>query len=106
MCDARMTMMQKSSSAFQLIIQQDVVPLPHLLLTVVAPQVLLEVGVLLELFPAYVTRKFPTRIINAVSGGAVTLRQHEVGVRLLVAGEVGIGEETFLTDLAVIWSLP
>ena len=76
------------------------------LLTVVSPQVLLEVGVLLELFPAYVARKFPARIINAVSGGAVTLRQHEVGVRLLVAGEVGVGEEPFLTDLAVIWSLP
>ena len=99
-------MIQWSHSAFQPACYLDRTLPFHLSPTVVAPQVLLEVGVLLELFPAYVAWKFSTRIINAVSRCAVTLRQHQMGIRLLVAGEVGVGQKPFLTDLAVIWSLP
>ena len=78
------------------------------LLTRVASQVLREVSVLLELFPANSAWKFSIRIINArrVRGGAITLRQHEVSICLLVAGEVGVGQESFFTYLAVIRSLP
>ena len=77
-------------------------------ITRVASRVLCEVSVLLELFPANIAWKFSIRIINAwrLRGGTITLRQNEVSIRLLVAGEVRVGQKSLFTHLAVVWSLP
>ena len=84
------------------------IPSSQVLVTSVASHVLLAVRPLLELLLANIAREFSVRIVDARHARAsnVTLRLHEVRVRLLVSGEVRVGEKAFVTHLAIVRPLP